>query len=100
MRTTWPTLTAPPGAEVLEQQATPVAAQTLVFATELSRQQIEQFYLDTLKPQGWKRDATGGISDLNHCPYLWLELTQVDTDWGRTKYRVRFRQEKCQSAYC
>lgn len=99
VRTQWPTLTAYPGTKVIEQQATPVTAQVLVFATEASREQVDQYYLDALQPQGWQRGASGRVIDLSTCPILWLVITPIAGTEARTTYRVSFGQEQC-ATYC
>lgn len=95
----WPTLTAYPGAEVIEQRSPSPDGQVIDFATDASRQQVEQFYFHAFEQQGWKRDATGGISDLTSCPKLWLVLTPISHAGARTTYQVSFGLEAC-ATYC
>ena len=84
---------------MIEQRATPPTAQVVTFATEASREQLEQYYLDMLQPQGWQRGASGKIIDLGHCPTLWLEITPIAHTEARTTYRVSFGQGQC-ATYC
>jgi hypothetical protein len=106
----WPTLIAYPGAAVIDApstivatpiaagQASPVTTQSLVFTTEASREQVEQYYLAAWRAQGWQRSASGGIVELTACPTLWLDVTPIAATGGRTTYRLTFKQEPCATA--
>lgn len=98
-RTTWPVLTAPVGTTLVEEITTPLTSQAVIFNTEMTREQIDRYYLDTLGPQGWLLSTTGQLIEPQSCPGLWLEISPLSHTGSVVTYRIILRQGGC-NGYC
>lgn len=88
-RTSWPTIAAYPGAEVLSPQlATPRRQTYWSFKTTAAITQVRAHYGVLLEPQGWSVDTSGVLTDTRSCPQLTLDIRESATTTGELFYTV------------